>query len=59
MPSKQAQQNELRKRIENYSYGLNDRIGVGFSSTVYRGANESTKDQVAIKVIDLKSIRTK
>jgi hypothetical protein len=49
--------NELRKKIEDYSYGLNDRIGKGFSSCVFRGLNEKTREQVAIKVIDLKSIR--
>jgi serine/threonine-protein kinase ULK/ATG1 len=31
-----------RKRIENYSYNLSERIGKGYSSTVYRGRNDST-----------------
>ena len=29
-----------RKKIENYSYGLNDEIGKGYSSKVYRGRND-------------------
>ena len=31
--------NEIRKKIEDYSYGLNDLIGKGFSSSVFRGIN--------------------
>lgn len=49
--------NELRKKIEDYSYGLNDKIGQGFSSNVFTGINEKTRQQVAIKVIDLRSIK--
>ena len=30
-----------RKKIENYSYGLNDVIGKGYSSQVYKGRNDS------------------
>lgn len=33
----------FRKRIENFSFLLSDRIGRGFSSTVYRGLNELTR----------------
>lgn len=29
-----------RKKIENYSYGLNDVIGKGYSSQVYKGRND-------------------
>jgi len=35
--------NDLRKKIEDYSYGLKDMIGKGFSSVVYRGTNDKTK----------------
>lgn len=35
--------NELRKKIEDYSYGLNDKIGHGFSSNVFTGINEKTR----------------
>jgi serine/threonine-protein kinase ULK2 len=46
-----------RKKIENYSYGLNDVIGKGYSSHVYRGRNDDTNENVAIKVIDLKMLK--
>ena len=29
-----------RKKIENFSYGLGDAIGKGYSSQVYRGRND-------------------
>lgn len=35
--------NEMRKKIEDYSYGLTDLIGKGYSSSVFRGINEKTK----------------
>lgn len=31
-----------RKKIEDYSYGLYDKIGKGFSSIVYKGRNDIT-----------------
>lgn len=46
-----------RKKIENYSYGLNDVIGKGYSSHVYKGRNDETDQSVAIKVIDLKMLK--
>jgi serine/threonine-protein kinase ULK/ATG1 len=46
-----------RKKIENYSYGLNDVIGKGYSSHVYRGRNDENSQNVAIKVIDLKMLK--
>jgi serine/threonine-protein kinase ULK/ATG1 len=51
--------NDLRKKIEDYSYGLKDVIGRGFSSVVYRGVNDKTKEKVAIKVIDIRAIQGK
>jgi uncharacterized membrane protein len=36
--------------IEHYSYVLSDQIGKGFSSRVFKGKNEKTGEQVAIKV---------
>lgn len=51
--------NDLRKKIEDYSYGLKDVIGRGFSSVVYRGGNDKTKEKVAIKVIDIRAIQGK
>ena len=47
---------KVRKLIEDYSYSLNDEIGYGYSSRVFKGKNEKTKDLVAIKVIDMKLI---
>jgi|MGYP001260842204 hypothetical protein len=35
--------NEMRKKIEDYSYGLTDLIGKGYSSSVFRGINEKSK----------------
>lgn len=49
--------NDVRKKIEDYSYGLRDMIGRGFSSVVYRGTNDKTKEKVAIKVIDIRQIQ--
>lgn len=40
LASKQTQY--TRKKIENYSYGLNDVIGKGYSSQVYKGRNDNT-----------------
>ena len=34
--------NDIRKKIENYSFSLSDRIGKGYSSTVYKGRNDLT-----------------
>lgn len=31
-----------RKKIEQYSYCLTDKIGKGYSSIVYRGRNDDT-----------------
>ena len=47
---------KVRKLIEDYSYSLNDEIGYGYSSRVYKGRNEKSKDIVAVKVIDMKLI---
>ena len=51
--------NDLRKKIEDYSYGLKDVIGRGYSSVVYRGSNDKTKEKIAIKVIDIRAIQGK
>lgn len=52
-----------RKKIEQYSYSLNDIIGKGYSSVVYLGRNDDTctfanvaAEPVAMKVIDLKGL---
>lgn len=46
-----------RKKIEGYSYGLNDVIGKGYSSHVYKGRNDQTGEPVAVKVIDLRLLK--
>lgn len=46
-----------KKRIGPYSYYLNDIIGEGYSSTVYRGIKNNLKStSYAIKVINLISM---
>lgn len=47
--------NELRKKIENYSYGLNDHLDRGHKSNTFKGLNEQTEERVAIKVVDLRT----
>lgn len=49
--------NYSRKKIENYSFALNDAIGKGYSSQVYRGRNDDDNENVAVKVIDLKLLK--
>ena len=46
--------NELRKKIENYSYGLSDHLDLGQKSNTFKGSNEQTDEKVAIKVVDLR-----
>ena len=46
-----------KKIIEHYSYQLSDCIGTGCSSQVFRGRDERTGDTVAVKVIDMKSLK--
>ena len=46
--------NELRKKIENYSYGLSDHLDLGQKSNTFKGLNEQTEEKVAIKVVDLR-----
>lgn len=41
---------KIKKIIGNYSYELTSRIGQGYSSQVYKGHNENTSQEVAIKV---------
>lgn len=53
------QREDLIKTIEQYSYFLMDHIGKGFSSNVYRGKNNQSGAQVAVKVIDLHKLSEK
>lgn len=38
----QLEDKTQRKKIEEYSYGLFDKIGTGYSSVVYKGRNDNT-----------------
>lgn len=41
------------KTIENYSYKVNQHIGKGYSSTVHKGVNDKTGEEISIKVIEM------
>ena len=51
------QYNDVRKKIEDYSYALVDVICRGTLGTVYVGVHDKTLQKVAIKVIDSKTIK--
>jgi serine/threonine protein kinase len=53
------QENNLRKKIEDYSYGLIDVLADNVASKIYKGMKENTKETVAIKVIDIKGFKNK
>ncbi len=44
----------LRKKIEDYSYGLDEFLHIGETTKVYLGVNDKTRQKVAIKATDLK-----
>ena len=47
----------LKKRIGPFSFYLNDVIGRGFSSVVYKGVRDNDKAQaVALKVVGLEGM---
>ncbi|CAD8150246.1 unnamed protein product [Paramecium pentaurelia] len=52
------QSQKVRKSISNYTYDLNDLIGQGYSSKVYKGLNTLTNQVVAIKVISIQQLIT-
>lgn len=41
------------KTIEGYTYKINEHIGKGYSSTVHKGVNDKTGENVSIKVIEM------
>ncbi|CAD8166199.1 unnamed protein product [Paramecium octaurelia] len=45
----------IRKQIGDYNFDMNDIIGEGYSSKVYKGIHMSTHQVVAIKVISLET----
>ena len=59
MAQNSTRNKELRKKIENYSYSLNDIIGRGQNSVIFKGINEQTNELVILKVIEQKKINTK
>ena len=50
---------DLRKKIQNYSYSLADILYEGSNTKVYKGINDTTKESVAIKAIDIKNSKSK
>lgn len=42
LPTNKAGSQYTRKKIEEFSYGLNDVIGKGYSSQVYKGRHDDT-----------------
>lgn len=46
----------LKNTVLHYSYFLSDCIGQGYSSKVYRGIDDHTGRELAIKVVDLSKI---
>lgn len=46
-----------RKVIEDYSYNMEEVIGTGYSSHVFKGQDDRSGDSVAVKVIDMKGIK--
>lgn len=64
-PESMQSANNTTKKIQNYTFKLNEVLGKGNFSTVYRGVNElsskkhgSVDEAVAIKVVELSSIKT-
>jgi hypothetical protein len=51
------QYNDVRKKIEDYSYALVDIVCKGTLGTVFVGIHDKTFEKVAIKVIDAKTIK--
>lgn len=47
----------LSKKIKNFVFNQKDQIGKGYSSVVYRGQDEVTKDDIAVKVVELTKIK--
>ena len=47
-----------KKMISNYSYEMNQIIGKGYSSQVFKGKNDLNNQTVAIKVIDMKMLQS-
>lgn len=48
----------ITKKIQNYYFNLNDILGKGSFSTVYKGIEEKSEEVVAVKVIELNKIES-
>lgn len=48
----------ITKKVQNYYFNLNDVLGRGSFSTVYKGIEERTEEVVAVKVIELNKIES-
>lgn len=57
-PSPVGTSKTITKKIQNYYFNLNDILGKGSFSTVYRGVEEKTEEVVAVKVIELNKIES-
>jgi serine/threonine protein kinase len=53
-----GQGSNMEKKIENYSFTLNNVLGKGSSGTVYKGKNDLTNTKVAIKCVDQRTLIT-
>ena len=51
----QLRPGEFRKKIQNYSFMLTDKIGKGYSSTVYKGLDDDNGNDQNIQVKKLQS----
>lgn len=45
-------------KLKGYRYFPHDKIGMGYSSVVYKGVNSQDSTEVAIKAVDLHRIDT-
>lgn len=50
--------NMMEKKIDNWSFSLNNVLGKGSSGTVYKGKNDKTGNSVAIKCVDQRTLIT-
>lgn len=48
----------VTKKVQNYYFNLNDVLGRGSFSTVYKGVEERTEEVVAVKVVELNKIES-
>lgn len=49
----------IYKKIQNYIFKFSDLLGQGNFSKVYKAHNEVTNEIVAIKIVELESLKSK